>query len=188
MAVSVLDRMRSERGHFVFESGLHGDLWLDLDDFFARPDRVTPLLDDLAERLRPIGADVVVGPCTGGALVAYGVAERLGLRFVGAERVETPADGVGYRLAASRDLRGRGAVVVDDAINAGSATGATLRALAEHGVRPVGIAAFLVLGGGAARMAERVGVPLVALAEETISTWPPQDCPLCADRCPVTRQ
>ena len=39
-------------GHFVFESGHHGQLWLDLELLFLRPERMQPLAEALADRLR----------------------------------------------------------------------------------------------------------------------------------------
>ncbi|WP_181779010.1 hypothetical protein [Pseudonocardia pini] len=191
MPRGLLDLMHAQRGHFAFESGFHGDLRLDLDGFFAEPRVVAPFVEQLAELVRPLDPEVVCGPFTGGALVAYRIAELLGAGFLGSERVEPPTrDGLypyRYRLggpptrAAERCM-----VVVDDVVNAGSAVGATLTALLDVGATPVGIATILTLGAPAADMAATLGVPLVATAREEISLWEPQDCALCAQGSPLT--
>src|SRR3954470_7526477 len=66
--------LAARRGHFLLESGHHGELWLDLDALFAQPARVAPFVADLAERLSGCGAEVVCGPLVGGAFVAQAVA------------------------------------------------------------------------------------------------------------------
>lgn len=120
--------------HLALESGLHGDLLLDLDAFCDRPVEVAPHVDALAALIESLGADVVGGPLIGGALVAWAVAERLGLGFAATEREPEPSE-VGpfpyqYRLTGQPErLAGHRVVVVDDVINAGSATVGTLSAL-----------------------------------------------------------
>lgn len=71
--------MGAQRVHLALESGLHGDLLLDLGASFDRPVEEEPHPDALAALIEPLGVDVVCGPLTGGALVAWAVAERLGL-------------------------------------------------------------------------------------------------------------
>ena len=54
--------LTASRGHFAFESGHHGPLWLDLDGLFLRPARLRPHVAVLAEMLAPYRASVVCGP------------------------------------------------------------------------------------------------------------------------------
>lgn len=58
------------RGHFVFESGHHGDLWLDLDRLLVDARHVRGWAAELARRAAPSQPEVVCGPLTGGAFVA----------------------------------------------------------------------------------------------------------------------
>src|SRR5690606_11746167 len=75
-----------QRGHFLLESGLHTNLWLDLDEWFLNPAALNPQLDALAELLRPHDITAVCGPLVGGAFVAQSIAARLSLRFYYTER------------------------------------------------------------------------------------------------------
>ena len=84
--------MGAQRVHLALESGLPGDLLLDLDAFFHRPVEVAHHLGALAALIEPLGAEVVCGPLTGGALVAWAVAERLGLGFAATEREPEPSE------------------------------------------------------------------------------------------------
>jgi orotate phosphoribosyltransferase len=176
-------RLLVERaGHFRFESGHHGDRWLDLDALFLRPRELRPLVAELARRLTTHGVDVVCGPLVGGAFVALAVAEELGVAFCYAE-----GTAAGYRVPPGirSDLRGRAVAVVDDVVNAGSAVRAVGDDLRACGARPTAIGALLVLGDAADRVAAGEGVPLEALARRDGRLWIPEACPLCAAGVPL---
>ena len=75
-----------KRGHFVLESGHHGDLWLDLELLFSTPQEARTLTKDLAPKLDPFRPEWVVAPLVEGAFVGLYVAESLGVRFGYSER------------------------------------------------------------------------------------------------------
>src|SRR5215217_9069809 len=120
------------QGHFLLESGYHGTLWLDLEPLFVEPTRLHRYTAELAARLTKYGIRAVCGPLVGGAFISEMVALHLNIDFYYSERVESGQDDglytARYRLPASiRDrLRGVPVAIVDDVINAGSATRATL--------------------------------------------------------------
>ena len=182
----LIEALAARRGHFRLESGHHGELWLDLDALFARPARLAPFVAELAERLSGCGAEVVCGPLVGGAFVAQAVADRLGIEASWTERVAAPSGGglyaARYRIPeALRDrLRDRSVAVVDDVVNAGSATRATIADLRACGARPIALGALLVLGEGAAQLARAEGLALASVAALANAIWEPDDCPLCA--------
>src|SRR5262245_51347840 len=76
----------TERGHFRYESGHHGDLWLDLDELLIDARRVRDWAAELARGVAGCEAEVVCGPMTGVAFVAQFLAAELGADFVYAER------------------------------------------------------------------------------------------------------
>ena len=184
--------MAARRGHFLLESGHHGESWLDVDRLFARPARLRPLVESLAERLAAYNLDAVCGPLTGGAFLAQMVAERLGVAFVYANRVENPvATGlfpVEYPIPTelAEYVRGRRVAVVNDVINAGSAVRGALASLRPLGAHPVALGALLTLGDSAATLAAAESIPLVALCEAENRIWAPESCPLCAANLPLT--
>ncbi len=192
MTSELLRLMAARRGHFSLESGHHGELWLDVDRLFVRPERLRPHVEALGDRLASYGVDAVCGPLTGGAFLAQMVADRLGVDFVYAARVENDsAKGlypVEYPIPAelAEFVRGRRVAVVNDVINAGSAVRgafASLRGLQSH---PIVLASLLVLGSAASQLAAREAVPFVALAEVENRIWTPDDCPYCGANVPLT--
>lgn len=102
MKESFQELLTINRGHFALESGLHGDVWFDLENVFLRPALLQPFIDRLAGRLSKYDLSAVCGALVGGAFVGYAAANLLGIDFFYTEReVSDMADGalaVSYRL------------------------------------------------------------------------------------------
>lgn len=182
-----LDRLLAARtGHFRYESGHHGDSWLELDSMFSNPAALQPCIVELGRRLAAHRIDAVCGPLVGGAFVARALALEIGAAFFYAERFEGPP--LAYRIPdAQRDrLHGKRVALVDDAINAGSAVGATLAELHACGAIPVVLGALIVFGGAAAQIARENHLALEALSPRTRQLWPATECPFCARGVPLS--
>lgn len=191
VATQVDALLPKRRGHFAYESGHHGELWLDLERLLLHPERVAPLSGLLAERLAQLRPDFVCGPLVEGAFVALQVAERLRVPF-GYTTPVTREDGdslfpVDYPIprALHAELRGRRVAVVNDVINAGSAVRGTLASLAGCGAEPVAIGALAAYGDAAARLAAGAGAALLVLATFQSPIFEPGACPLCARGVPL---
>jgi orotate phosphoribosyltransferase len=186
----LLGLLESRRGHFLLESGLHGDLWLDLDALFWRPAALVRLLGELAERVSALGPEAICGPLVGGALVGYGVAEVLDLPFVSAARHEGEPGvlfSTRYVVPATIQprLSGVRVVVVDDVINAGSAVRSTVTALRGCGATVVGLGALLRLGDAVLPYAADEGLAVESLVVSPNTLWTPDECALCLSGLPL---
>jgi orotate phosphoribosyltransferase len=184
------DLLASREGHYVFESGLHGRLWLDLDQLFSQPGRIAPLAGQLAARLDTERLDVVCGPLVGGTLLAQMVALTADLTLVYSERREwTPGVAWSARYELPRPVqhlvRGQRVAVVDDAVNAGSALLATVAAVRRAEGRVVACGALLRLGDTVEPYLAEQGLFLQALALRPNTLWPATECPLCARGVPL---
>jgi orotate phosphoribosyltransferase len=186
MSNELLDLMTARSGHFRFESGHHGDVWLDLDGLFRRPTALSPFVSELAGRLASHRIEGVCGSLTGGAFLAQLVARELDGEFSYTERIAVTST-TRYRLPSGLRgaVAGKRIAIVDDAINAGSAVRGTYQELVAHGGRPVVIGALLVLGSAAAPCAAEANLPLEYLAHRSSNLWEPAACPLCASGSPL---
>jgi orotate phosphoribosyltransferase len=182
----LLAAVAAERGHFRYESGHHGDLWLDLDRLLIDAGRTRALASALAERAGACWPEVVCGPLTGGAFVAQFVAAEVGTGFIFAERI-VAGPSVTYRIPDSLRpaVRNRRVLLIDDAVNAGSALLATRQELSACGAKLAGCASLLALGDAAARIAAATGAPFYRLVKLERGMWPPGACPLCAAGAPL---
>jgi orotate phosphoribosyltransferase len=191
MTEELLSLLAARKGHFRFESGHHGDLWLELAPLYLRPVRLRRFAAELARRLAVRRVEAVCGPLVEGAFLAQMVAQELDVEFYFAEQFVRPRpDGlypVAYRIpdALRGGARGKCTAVVDDVINAGSAVRGAFADLQACGARPVAVGALLVLGPSAAAFAEGEGVALESLAYLPNALWEPAACPLCAAGVPL---
>lgn len=187
MEKTVLDAVGAARGHFRYESGHHGDLWLELDALFIDARRVRDWAAALAQDAATCRLDFVCGPLIGGAFIAQSLAAELGVGFVFAERLLSATGTVCYRVPDSLRVAvgGRRVLVADDAVNAGSALLATLADLRKCGAELAGFASLLVLGRAAAETARQEGVPFFTLASIERGMWKPEECPLCGAGVPL---
>ncbi len=180
------------KGHFRFESGHHGDAWLDLELLCLNPAPIRSLAAELAARLDQHRIEVVCGPLVEGAFVALMVATELDLPFVYSERLaKNPSVGLfpfTYSLPGRLRQRvaGRRVAIVNDVINAGSAVRGTLSDLRDCGARTVVIASLAVLGDSASQLAAANELPLETIVALTTNLWMPSECPLCATGIPFS--
>jgi len=187
----VMSLIPARRGHFLLESGHHGDLWLDLELLCLSPDPIRRLAAQVAARLAPYDVEVVCGPLVEGAFVALMVASELRVPFSYSERFPNPETDalfpVDYRVprALRARVRHKRVAIVNDVINAGSAVRGTLTDLETCAARTVAIGALLVLGSAASRIASDRGVALETLASLPNTIWTPAECPLCVRRVPL---
>jgi orotate phosphoribosyltransferase len=191
MQEELVSRLTPRKGHFRFESGHHGDLWLEIPRLYIRPRDLRRFVAELARRLAAHGVEAVCGPLVEGAFLAQMVAEELDAKFYFAEQCPpTQNDGLypmGYRIpkALRADARAKRTAVVDDVINAGSAVRGAVADLQACGARLIAIGALLVLGSHASALASGASVPLENLASLPNTLWEPSACPLCARGVPL---
>ncbi|MEM9531643.1 MAG: phosphoribosyltransferase family protein [Pseudomonadota bacterium] len=177
------------RGHFEFESGHHGDTWLELERLFLDPARVKPLAEALGQRVAAHSPDVICGPLTEGAFLGLLVASGLGTPFCYTKR-EVTDGGVQYRLPKAfwKEVEGKRVAIVDDVVNAGSAIEASSKALEEAGANVVAVGALVTYGNAALEIAGARDAQLEALAQKPTRIWEASSCPLCARGVPLERR
>src|SRR5712691_12562834 len=177
--------MARRSGHFRFESGHHGDRWLEPDLLLQRPTELRPFAIALSQRLRRHRFEVICGPLTGGAFLAQMVAEQCDVAFAFAERFAPPPSNALYQLRyripdVFRDgLRTASVAIVNDITNAGSAVRGTYEDLVACGARPVALGTLIAFGAWSTRFANDHDLALEALERLANNLWTPDECPLC---------
>jgi orotate phosphoribosyltransferase len=184
MNSSFVELLSVKKGHFLLESGMHGDVWFDLEPVFVHPHLLEPFIDGLATVLSHFDIDALCGAFVGGAFIAYPIARRMELNFFYTERAirnENGVQTVSYRLPAalSSAVTNRKIAVIDDVINAGSAVTKTSDELRSFGGIPVVMASILTVGGHSPKRLSKAYPPVVSLEHLESMLWEPQGCPLC---------
>ena len=125
-------------GHFLLKSGRHGDRYLEKFQVLQYPDAVTELCGFMADLVRDADGrptvDVVVGPTTGGVILAFEVARQLGVRGIFAEEVRDADGGTHreFRRGFTID-QGERVFLVDDILTTGGSLVAMLPAIESTG-------------------------------------------------------
>lgn len=166
-----------KQGHFQFTSGLHSDTYLEKFQLLQYPRYTEILCREIAECTAHLRPDVVVGPATGGIILAYELGRQLGCRSIFTEREK----GVMTLRRGFALVPGERALVVEDIVTTGGSVREVLATLARHPAQVVGIAALVDRSGG------RVSFPVEfhPLLTLDIKAWEPKDCPLCRNGVPL---
>jgi len=172
----VLDEFRAAgallEGHFILSSGLHSPRYLQCARVLMDPARAERLCSALAAKVRAgtIGPiDVVASPAMGGVIVGFEMARQLGVSAIFFERV----DG---KLALRRGFdiaTGARVLMVEDIVTTGLSSRECIEGIAAEGGTMVGAACLINRSGGKADL----GVPLFALTELNVPTYPLESLP-----------
>jgi orotate phosphoribosyltransferase len=162
------------RGHFLLSSGRHSDEYWEKFRVFEHPRITEQLCGLIAQRYREQNIAIVLGPTTGGALLAQEVGRQLGARCMIAES----ASGGGRELRRGFVLRaGERVLVVDDVLTTGLSVRETLAALRPYQPEILGVEVLIDRSNGEA--GKQFDVSLQALFSVAARSYDPADCPLC---------
>lgn len=169
-------------GHFKLTSGRHSDVYYEKFTLLKNPGVATQLCRTMAQKLAPLGAMTVVGPTTGGIIIAYDVARYLGIESIYAESAE---GGKGRVFNRGFSLEpGQKVVIVDDVLTTGRSIFEVIELVKGYGAQIVGIGELLDRAGGAVKF----DYPFFPLASVSADSWEPEKCPLCAKGQPLTQR
>jgi len=168
------------KGHFLLTSGLHSPVYWEKFRVLQYPNYTEQLCRLIADHFRNQQIQVVAGPTTGGIILAFETARQLGVRGIFAEKESTGERA--FRREFGIDS-GERVLIVDDVLTTGSSIREVMAAVNKQGGIVVGIG---VLVNRSEREVD-FGVPFFSCHHSATLTYPPQDCPLCADKIPLVK-
>jgi orotate phosphoribosyltransferase len=146
------------------------------------PRYVEKLCADIAERFADAEVQVVIGPTTGGVLLAYEVAKNLGTRGIFAERGD---DGKGRVLRRGFEIReGENVLLVDDILTTGGSVRDTIEVVEAFGGNLIGVGILADRSGGTVDF----GVPLESVLTLDIPKFAPDAVPDWLAAIPLTER
>jgi len=158
-------------GHFRLSSGLHSPGYLQCALVLQFPGDAEALGAALADRVRGLGATVVLSPALGGIVIGQEVARGLSVRALFAER-QDGALALRRGFSLSRDDK---VLVVEDVVTTAGSTRETIAVAAQHGATVVGACSIVDRSGGT----HGLNLPYAALLSMDLPTYPEDECPLC---------
>jgi orotate phosphoribosyltransferase len=166
-------------GHFLYASGRHGHQFMQAARVLQYPGHTEELCKAMAENFAGDGVDVVIGPATGGIILAYETARHL----KGARAAFTEKDGQGG-MALRRGFAltpGMRVLVVEDVTTTGGSIQKSIDHLRGRGAEIVGVSVLIDRSGNAVTFDCRYE----PLARIVMDSWAPEDCELCRGGVPV---
>lgn len=157
------------RGHFILTSGRRSAVYFEKFRVLERPDVLSALCTEVAERFRDTEIDAVAGPTTGGIIIAFEVARQLGLPAVYIES----ENGVKTLRRGKTLAPGTRILIVDDVLTTGRSLVESRDAIATAGGEVVGYAVLID------RSAEDLGLgrPLHAAYRVEAESYAPDEIP-----------
>ena len=158
-------------GHFKLTSGLHSDTYFEKFQVLQYPKYVEELCTELARRFKDDDIELVLGPTTGGVLLAYEIGKQLGTRGIFAEK----GDGGRVLKRGFKIEPGQRVLVVDDILTTGGSVWDTIEVVKKSNAVLAGVGILVDRTGGTIDF----GVKTEALISVSIVKYEPKSCPLC---------
>lgn len=162
-----------QQGHFVLTSGLHSDRYAQCARIFEYPEIAVEICGDLAEKLKDIPVDLVMGAAVGGITLAYEVARQLGVPNIFAERENGELKlRRGFTIPS-----GARVLIVEDVVTTARTVNEMLPLIEQAGAEAAAIACILDRTGGKVDF----DVPFVSELALDVRNYEPEACPMCAE-------
>jgi orotate phosphoribosyltransferase len=166
-------------GHFLLTSGRHSPIYWEKFLVLQYPNYTEKLCQMISEHFKEQGIQLVVGPTTGGVILAFEIAKQLGVRGIFAE-----SDGENRIIRRGFSIRpGERILVVDDILTTGGSVFKTIDEVKRHSGIVVGVGVLV----DRSQKEIDFGVPLFSCYETSVPTYAPENCPLCAANIPLVK-
>ena len=172
-------------GHFGLASGMHSETYINKDAVYMHPQQTSEFCEAIAHNFREHGVEVVIGPATGGVILAQWVAHHLTQmtdRKVLAMYADKADDSFVLKRGYSQLVEAKRVLVVEDILTTGSATRRVCEIVENNGGSVVGIGALVNRSPQKPILAE---YDLKVLLNYHIVAYSRQMCPLCKQGIPT---
>lgn len=168
-------------GHFLLTSGLHSPRYVEKFNVLQKPVYTERLCRAMAEKFKDANIETVVGPVTGGILLAHETGKALGARAIFTERENGKMT---FRRGFTLH-EGERVLIVEDIVTTGGSIREVIDVVKEHGGIPVAVSMLVDRSGGRAAFGDVLGT---ALLHMDVQTYKPEECPLCRKGVPMTKR
>ena len=159
-------------GHFLLTSGRQSQFYVEKFRLLEQPRVTSQLCSELVRRFQNDDIQCVVGPVTGGIILAFEVARQLGCRAVYAERGE---GGKGFVFRRGFQLKpGERVLVVEDIVTTGGSALQVVQLVEQSGGEVIGVGLLVDRSGGNADFGTSRVEPLLRM---NIETYAPGEAP-----------
>ena len=160
-------------GHFLLSSGRHSSAYCQMAYLQQYPDKCAQVMSLVAEQLKKMDIDVIVGPAMGGIVYAYELGRQLGKRAIFTERVDNV-----MTLKRFAIHPGEKCIIAEDVVTTGVSSLETKRVIEEAGGVCLGITCVV----DRTKPEAPSPIPILASAVKLdLPNYLPEECPICAE-------
>ncbi len=158
-------------GHFLLSSGKHSNRYVQCAKLLRYPDKAEKVLAVVAEKIKDLDIDLVVGPAMGGVVVSYELGRQLKKEAIFTER----KDNIMQLRRGFEVKKGDKIIISEDVVTTGKSTLETKKLLEELGGEVIGVACI------ANRCKQDIGIPIYSALDLDIELYDKENCLLCKE-------
>jgi len=165
-----------QEGHFILNSGLHSKFYFEKFRILENPTATTKLCKLITEKFKDKNIEWVIGPTTGGVIIAFEVGRQLNCYAGFAEERE------GKRVVGRGfDIANKKVLIVDDVLTTGKSLQETIDAVKEKNSNILGVSVLID------RSNTKMPFEYFSPYKKTVENFQSEVCPLCRQGIPLTK-
>lgn len=158
-------------GHFLLSSGRHSDKYCQCAKLLQYPDKAEKVLSVVADKIKDLDFDMIVGPAMGGIIVSYELGRQLKKPSIFTER----QDGVMTLRRGFEIKKGQKVIISEDVVTTGKSSLEVAKLIEELGGEVVAICCIVD------RRDDNTKLPydLYSSVKIDVKSYDKDSCPLC---------
>ena len=174
--------------HIVYTSGKHGETYLNKDAIYPHTRDISQLCEEIAERNKDKGIEVVAAPALGGIILsqwtAYHLTALTRKEVLGVYTEKTPDKNQIFTRGYDKLVKGKKVLIVEDITTTG---GSVMKVVASVKTAGGEVVCVCVLANRNPYEinSKTLGIPYQSLAEIRMQAWDEKECPLCQKGVPI---
>ncbi len=158
-------------GHFLLSSGKHSPKYVQCAKLMQNPDKAEKMVSIVADKVKALDIDLIVGPAMGGIRPAYELGRQLGIRTIFTERENGEMTlRRGFEIKKDEKI-----LIMEDVVTTGKSSLETAKVLEELGGKVVAIGCLVD------RKVSKLDIPIYSSIELFFETFEEKDCPMCRE-------
>jgi len=142
-------------GHFLLSSGKHSQKYMQCAKLMQYPDKAHKVVAAVADQVKDLDIDVIVGPAMGGIRAAYELGSQLNIKTIFTERV----DNIMTLRRGFEINEGDKILIMEDVVTTGKSSMETAKVLEDHGGQVIGIGCLVD------RKVSKIDLPIYSAVE-----------------------
>lgn len=175
-------------GHFVYQSGRHGDSYVNKDALYPYTRETSKLCRAIAEHFKDAGVEAVIGGATGAIIlsqwVAYHLSELTGKEVYGTYADKDGNGGFVIKRGYDQVIADKKVLVVEDLTTTGGSIQKVVEQARAAGATVIGVGVLCNRGEVTGAQAGNPG-EFFSLVHLDLESWDEKECELCQQGIPV---